>query len=92
MTASILGVGENQVNLELVPVANGMGTATLHGEPSKLSCMPHVWQVEFDKCWYRDFPPHISVCTLPYQQFMHFCLPWSKGEQYWSPRCDDQWH
>jgi hypothetical protein len=34
----ILDMGENQVYIELVPVANGTGTATVHGESTTLLC------------------------------------------------------
>jgi hypothetical protein len=30
-------MGESQVDIELAPVANGMGTATVHGEPAMLA-------------------------------------------------------
>jgi hypothetical protein len=33
-TDKIIGVGKNQVDLELVPVVNGTGTATVHEEPA----------------------------------------------------------
>jgi hypothetical protein len=43
------GVSKNQLDLELVPVANVMGTTTANKESTTLSCMPHVWQLAFNK-------------------------------------------
>jgi hypothetical protein len=39
---NILGVGENQVDLERVLVPEGTGTATVQGQPATLPCSPHV--------------------------------------------------
>jgi hypothetical protein len=41
-TRKVFGVGKDQVDLELVLTANRMGTATVHAEPTILSCMLHV--------------------------------------------------
>jgi hypothetical protein len=87
-------MGKNQADVELIPAANGTGTATVHVEPATLLCVPHVQQLVFREHWFRDSPLAISVCTLPHSLFMHFSvfrsLPF-KGEQYWFPRCSDQW-
>lgn len=93
--AKFLVWGENQVDLELTPVANGMGRATVHGDPTTLLYAPHVRQLVFNERWYRDSPLSISVCALPHQLFMYcsvFCSLTQKGEQYSSTRCDDQQH
>jgi hypothetical protein len=37
---------------EFVPVANGKGTETIHGESVTLLCAPHVRQLVFDEHWY----------------------------------------
>jgi hypothetical protein len=34
---------------EFVPVANGVGTATVYGESTTLLCTSHVWQFIFDE-------------------------------------------
>jgi hypothetical protein len=44
----IFGMGKTQADLELVPIANGAGRVTVHGEPAALSCAPNVWQLVFD--------------------------------------------
>jgi hypothetical protein len=50
-TGKTVGVNENQADLQLVPVADDMGTANVHGEPATLSPQP-----VFDERWYGDAP------------------------------------
>jgi hypothetical protein len=73
---------------EFVPVTNGMGTATVHGESTTMLCMPHVWLFVFDEHWDGDSPLCTSVCTRSHELFMNFFvfhgLP-QKSEQYQFP-------
>lgn len=46
---TILGMGRNQLTLELVTVANGMGAASEQWELTMLSCTSHIWQLVFNK-------------------------------------------
>jgi hypothetical protein len=41
-SGKILRVSENQADLELLPVANGTGTATVHGECATCSAAVHA--------------------------------------------------
>jgi hypothetical protein len=50
ITDKILGMDENQADFELVPTANGTGTATAQEEPSTLLCMPYIWQLISNTC------------------------------------------
>jgi hypothetical protein len=81
-------MGENRADLELLSIANGMGTAAVHGEHTTLSCTLHIQQLLFDEGSYGDSPLHVSVCALPHQLFMHFSIFHSllqKGKQFCSP-------
>jgi hypothetical protein len=49
-TGKIFGMDENQADFELVPTANGTGTAIVQGEPYTLLCMPYIWQLISNKC------------------------------------------
>lgn len=51
---------QNQADLQLVFVANGMGRATVHGEPAALQCT-HIRQLQFNECWYGNSPLHFSM-------------------------------
>jgi hypothetical protein len=72
LLAKIVGMGKNQVYLELVSISNGTGTATVPGDPVTLSCTPHVQQLVSNKHYYGDSLLHISVCT--HQLFVHFTI------------------
>jgi hypothetical protein len=63
---------QNQADLQLVPAANGMGRATVHGEPDTIPCT-HVRQLQFNERWYGDSPLHVSMCssTLPVCKLLH---------------------
>lgn len=51
--------------------ANGIGRATVYGEPATLPCM-HIQQLQFSECWYGDSPLHISICsTLTIHELLH---------------------
>jgi hypothetical protein len=44
-------VGENQADLELVRVANGMGTVYVHETPATLLCAPHFRRLVLEESW-----------------------------------------
>jgi hypothetical protein len=67
-----LDVGVNQADSDLVPVANVMGTATVHREPAISSWAPHVRQLVLDQRSVGDPPLPASVCALQHHLLVHF--------------------
>lgn len=57
----ILGVGDNQADLELALLSNLKGTVTAHGEPATFSCETYFRQFVFDESLYVDSPLSFSV-------------------------------
>lgn len=51
-------------DLELVPVANDMGTAIFVGEHATLLCSPCVWQLVCNECCYGAFPVHLNIISF----------------------------
>jgi hypothetical protein len=66
----ILSMGENQADLELTPIANGTGTATVCGDPSTLMCV--FGSLCFTNAGMEDSPIYVSASILPDQHLMHF--------------------
>jgi hypothetical protein len=65
-TLNLFDVVQNEVDFELVPIANGMGTVAVREDLTIPLCMPDVRQLVFDECWYRDSPTNFSNINCEY--------------------------
>jgi hypothetical protein len=65
----------DESRLELLPVANGTGTATVH-EKSAQSCIPYVQQLV--QMLVQEFPSKHPECT-PYQLFRNITTRFAKN-------------
>jgi hypothetical protein len=57
-------MNEHEVDLELMPVAIDMSTASFIGEPAALLCPSCVWQLDCDECCFGDFLVDLSVISF----------------------------